>query len=80
MQLTLVRPTGSEIVAINWIEVYTNQGSFTVLPGHAPLIALLAEKQEITIELQDGAVRLLPIKAGIVQVDRQSVTILVTHE
>jgi len=50
------------------------------MQDHAPLIALLAEKQEITMELLDGSMKTVPLNAGIIEVNRNSVTIVVTHE
>lgn len=80
MQLTLISPTSSETIAIDWLEVYTSGGSFIIQQGHAPLIAVLAQKQEITMGFADGTFRLQRLESGIVQVDRNQVTIVITHE
>lgn len=80
MELKLVGPTESQSVQINWLEVQTQQGNFVIMPGHAPMVVLLAHNKEITMELKDGSTTLMTIVGGILEVTRDSLTLILTHE
>lgn len=80
MELTLIGPTSSQTLDINWIEVSTNEGDFVVLPGHAPMIIVLAANKEITMERTDGSTMVMTIAAGFLEVTRTSVMLILTHD
>jgi F0F1-type ATP synthase epsilon subunit len=80
MELKLVGPTSSQAMAINWLEVQTLHGNFVIMPGHAPMVVLLAHNKEVTMELEDGSTTLMTIAGGILEVTRTSLTLLLTHE
>lgn len=79
MQLTLMSPTNSQIIEINWLEVQTDKGNFVIQPGHMPMIVLLTPNQELTMELLDGSVTLMSITGGILEITRTAVTLLITQ-
>lgn len=80
MELNLVSPTNFQSIDVNWLEVQTNQGNFVIKNGHAPMILILAENKEITMGFKDGSTTVMTIYGGILQVERTSLTILLTHE
>ncbi len=65
---------------VNWIEAQTPTGNFTILPGHAPMIVILAPNKELTMELDDGSTTLMTIAGGILEITRVSVILVLTHE
>lgn len=80
MELKIVRPTSSQSLAVSWVEAQTDQGNVVILPGHTPLIVLLAADKELTIGLEDGTQQQIIIGGGILKVTRTELTLLVTHE
>lgn len=80
MNFTLIGPTNSQTLEVKWLEVQTLQGNFTIKPGHAPMIIVLAPNKEISMELQDGSTTLMTVAGGILEVTRTDVTLLLTHE
>ena len=80
MELKIIRPTSSQTMNINWLEAQTDQGNFVVLPGHTPMVILLAPNKELSLELWDCTRTQMSIAGGILQVTRTSVTLIITHE
>jgi len=80
MHLTLMSPTNKQTLTITWLEVPTPRGSFVVKKGHAPLISLIEPNKEIFMGFPDGTTTLMTIAGGIVQVDREKILLLLTHE
>lgn len=80
MELKIVRPMSSQTMEINWVEAQTEQGNFVIMPGHAPMVILLAPGKELAIELWDCTRTQMTIPGGILQVTRQALTLLITHE
>jgi F0F1-type ATP synthase epsilon subunit len=80
MELTLIGPTSSQTLAINWLEVATQEGNFVVLPGHTPMILLLAPNKELTMERTDGATMVMTIAGGFLEVTRTSILLILTHD
>lgn len=76
MKFTIITPQSSRTLEINWLEVETAQGSFTVQEGHAPLIAPLSANKEISIHLKDGSITTMTLAGGILEVTRDSVIVL----
>lgn len=76
MKFTLISPTGSQTLEINWLEVETATGNFVIQPGHAPLIAPLASNKEIQISLEDGSTTIMTLAGGILEVNRDEITLL----
>lgn len=80
IQFTLLSPTSSKTMDINWLEIQTLEGNFVIKPGHAPLIVVAAPNKELTIELSDGSVTMMSIAGGILEVNRTTALLLLTHE
>ena len=80
MELKIVRPTSSQSFAVNWVEAQTDEGNVIILPGHTPLIIVLASEKELSLELEDGTQKQIAIGGGILTVTRTELTLLVTHE
>lgn len=80
MNLNIIKPTSSQVLEINWIEVNTDNGSFIVQKGHAPLITVIENSKELTIELHDGSVTVMTVNDAILEVNRDYVTLLLTQE
>lgn len=80
MELKIIRPTSSQTMKINWLEAQTDQGNFVVLPGHAPMVIVLAPNKELSLELWDCTRTEMTIVGGILQVTRNLVTLIITHE
>jgi F0F1-type ATP synthase epsilon subunit len=80
MELTIVRPMSSQTIEINWLEAHTEQGNYVIMPGHSPMVILLAPNKELSLELEDLTRTQMSIPGGILQVTRTAVTLLITHE
>ncbi len=80
MELKIVRPMSSQTMNINWLEAQTEQGNFVIMPGHTPMIILLAPNKELSIEMWDCTRTEMTIAGGILQITRTSITLLITHE
>lgn len=80
MKFTIMSPTSLQTVDVNWVEVETEQGNFVIKPGHEPMIVMLAQNKELSMELTDGSNTILTIAGGILEITRDKVTLLLTHE
>jgi F0F1-type ATP synthase epsilon subunit len=80
MQFTLIGPTSSQSLDVQWIEVQTLEGNFVVKQGHVPMIIALAPNKELSMELNDGSTTLMTIAGGILEISRTAVRLLLTHE
>ncbi len=80
MELTIVRPTNSQKLTINWLEAQTEQGNLVIMPGHTPMVVLLAPNKELSIELWDCTRTVMTIAGGILEITRNTITLLITHE
>lgn len=76
MILTLLGPINSQTIDVNWFEVQTNEGSFIIKHGHAPMVAILAKNKELTLELKDGSQTVMTVSGGILEIDREAATLL----
>ena len=79
MQFNLISPTNSQVFHVNWIEVQTNEGSFVIKRGHAPTIIVLLPNKELSLELADGSTTIMTISEGVLEVNRNSATLLLTQ-
>ena len=80
MELKIIRPTSSQKLKINWLEAQTNEGNLVIMPGHTPMVVLLAPNKELSIELWDCTRTLMTIAGGILEVTRTAITLIITHE
>lgn len=77
MKFNIIGPITIQVMEINWIEVKTDCGSFVIQKGHAPLLATVPEKKELTIELKNGSVTTMTSMGGILEVDQENINLLV---
>lgn len=80
MELKIIGPTSSYLYSATWFEVTTDNGSFIVQKGHIPMIVTLKENSPFSIGMSDGTTKNIPIKSGILKIDRTSATLLITQE
>lgn len=80
MELKIIGPTTSYLYSVAWFEATTDNGSFVVQKGHSPLIATLKENSDFTVGMHDGTTKHIPIKSGILKIDRISAILLITQE
>ncbi len=80
IKLTIMSPMNSTILQAEWLDVKTNSGNFVVQPGHAPLITALASNQDLIIGLHDGIQKVIKVTDGILEVNRDNATVLLTRE
>ncbi len=80
MQLTILSPFKKDSYKdIEWVELRTDTGNFIVQEGHAPTILILKEQQPIVF-LHNKKEKKVVIQAGIADITRQQVTILIQKE
>ncbi len=75
MTLTILAPTSQKHIEVIWIEAQTPQGSYLILPGHAPLTVQLKPQAPLTIGLHN-ATETIAIAHGILHVDRYKATVI----
>jgi F0F1-type ATP synthase epsilon subunit len=80
MKLQIIRPTSSQALEINWLEAQTTEGNLVIMPEHEPIIVLLAPNKELSIELWDCTRTIMTIAGGILEVSRNAITLIITHE
>jgi len=78
--LTIMLPTNTTSITIDWIMMETTYGSLEILAGHTPLLAVLQPNTTITFQ-PSGTISetSMPINQGICQVERNHVTIIMQH-
>lgn len=76
MKLILVSPAKINEFEIEWLEAQTENSNFVIQKGHAPFLAILGHNKEISLGLQDGSNTVMNIPGGIMEVDRDKITIL----
>lgn len=80
MKLSIIKPVNTDFYKTIWVEIPTNNGKFIVEPGHMPMIVILNDKEKIQIKLSDESIIDLPRYGGIVKIDRNEISIVVTKE
>lgn len=80
IKVFVMSPTSSTIFQAEWLDVNTSTGNFVIMPGHAPLVAQLAAKKNLVIGLEDGTQKIINVNDGILEVNRDTATILLTNE
>jgi F0F1-type ATP synthase epsilon subunit len=80
MKLQIIRPTRSQELEINWLEAQTTEGNLVIMPEHEPIIVLLAPNKELSIEHWDCTRTIMTIAGGILEVTRNAITLIITHE
>ncbi|CDK30767.1 F0F1-type ATP synthase epsilon subunit [Candidatus Babela massiliensis] len=80
MKFILISPTKSKEMDVEWIEVQTQESNFVIKKGHAPIIVILAPNKELSLGLQDGSTTIMTVAGGILEVNRNTATLLLTNE
>ncbi len=80
MELQIIGPTSSQSLDIHWIDVSTADGNCVILPGHTPMIILLAPNKEVTMERADGSTMVMTVAGGFLEVTRTSIMLILTHD
>ncbi len=80
MKFILISPTKSKEMDVEWIEVQTQESNFVIKKGHAPIIVILAPNKELSLGLRDGSTTIMTVAGGILEVNRDKATLLLTNE
>ena len=78
MELFVYGPQETLTYTIAWIELQTPTGSYTIQPGHAPTILILSPGKIVSFRLKTGKHEEITVNSGIAQINRKSVTILLS--
>jgi len=77
MKFTLLTPAQQVAdIEATAVTVDGEAGSFGVLPGHMPLVAMVQPGGSVSATLENGKVQTYTVSAGVAEVTPQSVTIL----
>jgi F0F1-type ATP synthase epsilon subunit len=79
MELRIINSNESKIVSIAWIEINTPVGNFVIQRGHAPMIIALQPQQPVIFRLANGKQDTLLISQGIIEITRDTATILINE-
>jgi F0F1-type ATP synthase epsilon subunit len=78
MKLTIHTPQYKLIHDVAWLEINTPTGNYIIQKGHAPMITPLSSKKVVTYRLKTGKQESISILHGIVKIDRESATVVMT--
>lgn len=76
MQLQITSPDQKKILQVAWFEIDTPAGNFVIHLGHAPMILTLLPHHTIVIRLKNGKQESIQAASGIVNITRNSATII----
>ncbi|MGE0009548.1 MAG: hypothetical protein AB7F19_03320 [Candidatus Babeliales bacterium] len=81
MDLTIIRPTGTETRSVVWVDIDTDDvGNFVIKREHAPMVLAIAEHKPITVLLTSGKQETFAVKhGGFAHIEREKVT-LILHD
>lgn len=80
MHLSIISPLAVKEYKISWLELETPIGNFVIQPEHAPTVLTLAPNKMLTFCLSNGKVEEIFVEAGIVEITRKTVTILLQNQ
>jgi F0F1-type ATP synthase epsilon subunit len=80
MQLSIISPTKKEIFDVIWVECNTQNGSYVIQPGHAPMILALSPNKSFSFALKNGQEEMFIIQQGIAHITRENVTLLINQK
>jgi len=75
--LHFVGPLSQTRYTVEQLEVTTTYGDLTIHDNHAPMIATLADNNEIQYTYADGSQERTQLAGGILHVERDQTTIIV---
>ena len=76
-EVALITPTSNRSMLVAWLECETPRGNIVIQKGHAPLVMALKPYCEIRFENEQGVIEGIELSGGIVEVLRNSVTIII---
>jgi len=76
MNVTMISPESLKEFTVEWLGIITTEGSRTILPGHAPLIAQLLPERTLSMKLPGGAIKTISVVGGVIHVERDRVVII----
>lgn len=76
MELLLLRPSGTQIFPVAWVELTTSQGSFVVQQHHVPMIVSLAPGSTIAFVVNSGKFESITVGQGVAEITREKVVIV----
>ncbi len=68
----------SKFYNLNPFEINTPTGNYVIQKGHAPAIMPLSPAQGLTFRLKTGKQETLTVRNGIVKINRESATVIMT--
>jgi F0F1-type ATP synthase epsilon subunit len=75
----IATPLSRRMVNVAWLEVNTPVGNFVIQRGHAPTIMALEPGKPVVYCLKNGKQESLIINRGVVEITRDSATLLVNE-
>lgn len=76
-EVAFITPTSNRTIIVTWLECETPRGNLIILKGHAPLVTALKPYCEVRFQNQNGTVEAVELSGGVVEVLRNSVTIII---
>lgn len=76
-EVALITPTSNRTILVTWLECETPRGNLVIQKGHAPLVTALKPFSEVRFKNEDGSVETVELAGGVVEVLRNSVTIII---
>lgn len=80
MKLSIIKPVSTDFYKTIWVEIPTNNGKFIVEHEHMPMIVILNDKEKMQLKLIDESIIDLPRYGGIVKIDRNEISVVITKE
>lgn len=78
MNLIISTPNYRSQFSVAWLEINTPTGNYVIQKGHAPAIMSLSPQKALTFRLKTGKQETLTVKFGVVKIDRESATVVMT--
>jgi F0F1-type ATP synthase epsilon subunit len=78
MQLYIISPEKKSLYNVAWVEAFTDEGSFVIQLGHAPMILILKPNEQVRFRLASGQNDAVEVPRGIMEISRTQVTVLVS--
>lgn len=76
LTLSIISSNDTQTIKINWVELETPSGNFTICLGHAPITSILTKKSKITYQSTDSITQSIEITGGSMLCTKTSITIL----
>ncbi len=78
MKLIISTPEYHSSYLVAWLEINTPTGNYVIQKGHAPIIMALSPQKALTFRLKTGKQETVTVKFGVVTIDRESATVVMT--